>query len=400
MSAARVRLRASTAGAVLAGLVLLPAAGPAQDFDVAILEPTSNTPVVGEVDFVVNIYPEDVEIDHVVFLLDGQKVGELTEGPWRIRVDVGQGFHSRRFGVTVYAIDVSEPKRIEIRTPELQIDEELGVELQQLYVTVLRDGRRVLDLRQEDFRIRDDGDEQEMVTFARGDIPLAAALVLDSSESMKGERLEAALAGARAFVADMRDLDEAAVFLFSNGLLRSTDFSSDEQVLNAALAGVEARGNTALNDHLYLALKRLDAQQGRRVVLLLSDGADVHSVLGMEDVLWKAQRSQAMIYWIRVEDEGPHLGGSFNSAWRHYVENEREFEILEKSVTDSGGRIVSVTDVGQVPEAFREILAELREQYVLGYCPSNIRNDGSWHNVRVRVRGGDSVRTRNGYIDF
>lgn len=385
---------------VIAGLLLAPAMVVAQDFDVAILEPTSNTPVVGEIDFVINIYPEDVEIDTVLFLIDGRQVGELSEAPWRIKVNTGQGFHSRVFGVVVYAVDVSEPKRIEVRTPELQIDEEVGVELQQLYVTVLRNGQRVLDLQQGDFRIRDDGEDQEMVTFARGDIPLAAALVLDSSESMKGARLEAALAGARAFVGDMRELDEAAVFLFSNGLLRATDFSSDGQVLNAALTRVEARGNTALNDHLYLALKHLDARQGRRVVLLLSDGADVHSVLGMEEVLWKAQRSQAMIYWIRLEDEGPHKGGSFNSSWRNYVENEKEFEVLEQSVSDSGGRIVSVTDVTEVPAAFREILAELREQYVLGYYPSNIRNDGGWHNVRVRVQGSDNVRTRNGYIDF
>ena len=141
--------------------------------------------------------------------------------------------------------------------------------------------------------------------------------------------------------------------LFSNGLLRSTDFSAGGAVLDAALERVRARGNTALNDHLYLALKRLDTRQGRRVVLLLSDGADVHSVLGMRDVLWKAQRSQAMIYWIRLEDDGPHGGASFNSSWRNYVENEAEFELLERSVEDSGGRIVSVTRVSDVPSAFR-----------------------------------------------
>ena len=162
----------------------------------------------------------------------------------------------------------------------------------------------------------------------------------------------------------------------------------------------QARGNTALNDHLYLALKRLDTRQGRRVVLLLSDGADVHSVLGMEDVLWKAQRSQAMIYWIRLEDEGPHQGASFNSSWRNYVENEAEFALLERSITDSGGRIVSVDQASDVPAAFREILSELREQYVLGYYPSNIRNDGSWHNIKVAARDSDNVRARNGYVDF
>lgn len=375
------------------------AQGEAQRVDVGIVEPTSNTPVVGPTEFVVNLYPHDAAIERIEFYVDGRHVGEVTEAPYRMTVDVGQEFRSRVFAVEVFPVD-GAMRRVEVTTPDLQIDDYVGVELQQLYVTVLRDGRRALDLGPDDFRIIDDGDEQELVTFARGDIPLTAALVLDSSESMQGGRLEAALAGAKEFVDDMRELDEAAVFLFSNGLLRATDFDGDPQVLHAALDRVEARGNTALNDHLYLALKRLDNRQGRRVVLLLSDGADVHSVMSMEDVLWKAQRSQAMIYWIRLEDEGPHQGASFNSTWRNYQENEQEFALLEQSVADSGGRIVSVDRVADVPTAFREILSELRQQYVLGYYPSNVRNDGSWHSVKVRARRGDRVRTRNGYIDF
>jgi Ca-activated chloride channel family protein len=239
-----------------------------------------------------------------------------------------------------------------------------------------------------------------LVTFARGDIPLAAALVLDASGSMAGERLEAALAGAKTFVRGMRELDEAAVFLFSDDLLRSTDFSGDSRVHEVALDQVEARGRaTAINDHLYMALKQLDTRQGRRVVLLLSDGADVHSVLRMEQVLWKAQRSQALIYWIRLEEEGRYDGGRFNSTWRNYLDNEKEWDLLEQSVKDSGGRIVRAS-VSGVEDAFKEILAELREQYVLGYYPSNIRNDGSWHGVKVRASGGSyNIRTRNGYID-
>lgn len=385
---------------LLLALLLVPALAGAQSYDVAILSPTSDTPVFGETRFAINIYPEDLAIDRVLFFVDGRQVGELTSPPFELTVNVGEDFRSRVFAVRVIPNE-GEEKQIEVRTPELQIDEEVGVELQQLYVTVLRDDRRVLDLDESNFRIVDDGEEQELVTFARGDIPLAAALVLDSSGSMAGERIEAALAGAKAFVRDMRELDEAAVFLFSDGLIRSTDFEADDAVLEASLDNVEVSGRaTAINDHLYLALKRLDSRQGRRVVLLLSDGADVHSVLSMQDVLWKARRSQALIYWIRLEGEGRYHGGSFNSTWRNYLENQQEWELLEQSVVDSGGRIVSV-GVNDVEAAFREVLAELREQYVLGYYPSNIRNDGSWHEIRVRLRDRDgSVRTRNGYIDF
>ncbi len=383
----------------MAVLLLMPALAVSQDFDVAILSPSPNTSVFGQTEFLVNIYPEDLEVDAIDFFVDGRKVGERTEAPWSVMINVGDDFRSRVFRVTVYPVE-GQAKTVEVRTPELQIDEAVGVELQQLYVTVLRNERRVLDLVEEDFRILDEGNEQKLVTFARGDIPLAAALVLDASGSMAGERIEAALAGARAFVRGMRELDEAAIFLFSDDLLRSTDFSGDSRVLEVALERVKVRGRaTAINDHLYMALKRLDSRQGRRVVLLLSDGADVHSVLGMKEVLWKAQRSQALIYWIRVEEEGRYDGGRFNSTWRNYLDNEREWALLEQSVEDSGGCIVRA-GIDGVEAAFREILAELREQYVLGYYPSDIRNDGSWHGVRVRARGGNfAVRTRNGYID-
>ena len=72
---------------LLALCLLLPSLARGQDFDVAILEPSSSTPVFGEIDFVINIYPDDVEIDYVVFLVDGQQVGERTEAPWRIKVE-------------------------------------------------------------------------------------------------------------------------------------------------------------------------------------------------------------------------------------------------------------------------------------------------------------------------
>ena len=109
-------------------LALAPVLAAAQeDFDVAIMEPSSNTPVFGEVDFVINIYPDDVAIDVVTFLMDGQVVGERTEPPYRIKVQTGDNFDSRVFGVEVYSMKGTEPKRIEVRTPELQGDETLGV---------------------------------------------------------------------------------------------------------------------------------------------------------------------------------------------------------------------------------------------------------------------------------
>jgi len=291
-------------------------------------------------------------------------------------------------------------------TPKIRVDQEVTFSLQQLYVSVRRDGKRVLDLARDDFKVLDDGEEQEIRAFARGDIPLAAVVLLDSSLSMRGERLRTALAGAQAFFSDMRPLDEGKLLVYCDHTVHATPFTNVPEVLRAGLGDIDAHGGTALNDHLYLALKLLEERQGRRVVVLLSDGVDSHSVLSMEDVLFKARQSQALIYWIRLADEqadvpsGEDLPPLF-TAWHDKEWYWQQFRLLKKTVEESGGALTAVRQLGEIDGAFRGIMRELREQYVLGYYPSNQRNDGRWRKVRVQVdRDGIDVLTREGYLDF
>ncbi len=369
--------------------------------DVTLVRPSGMEAVFGHVEVAADVFLDEGEaVKEVVLFVDGKARGRLTQAPWVWRVDVGQENRSHEIVVRVKnqeGLEVSSS----ISTPAIRVDDEVAVELQQLYVTVTQGDSRVLDLESGQFRIFDDGQAEDLVTFARGDVALTAVLLLDSSESMQGERLQSALRGARAFAGGMKGNDEAMVMLFSDQLLLSTPFTQDSAVLQRSLEGVMARGNTAINDHLYLGLKLLDARQGRRVVVLFTDGADLHSVLDMEEVLWKARRSQSLIYWIRLEDKGP-ANRSFSTAWRDAEGNRHELEVLEKAVLQSGGKITSLESLNEVESAFRDILAELREQYVLGYYPSKIQNDESWHDVDVRVQGrsGLKIRARDGYVDF
>ncbi|PYQ64466.1 MAG: hypothetical protein DMF53_07375 [Acidobacteria bacterium] len=163
------------------------------------------------------------------------------------------------------------------------------------------------------------------------------------------------------------------------------------------MASTQAAGGTAVNDFLYLSLKLLDARQGQRVVVLFSDGSDIHSVLPAADVLWKARAGQSLIYWIQLG--GKHQ--SFTSAWRDFKGNDREYSELEKAVKESGGRILEINRVEELEGAFRNILQELRQQYALGYYPTNAKSDGSWHKVQVTLKsGGGRVHTREGYADY
>ncbi len=283
--------------------------------------------------------------------------------------------------------------------PEIHVDEEIRVELQQLYATVTRDGRPVLNLGADDFEIQDDGIPQQIVTFGRGDMPVSAALLVDASASMEGDRLKTAVEGVRAFVSDIAPLDEIQVMLFSDELLHRTPFSTDAASLLSSLTGVRARGGSAIHDHLYMALKQLEERQGRRAVVLLSDGVDIESMLGMDDVRWAAQRSGVLLYWIRLQ-EGDRRRLRYSSSWRTHEDHDRQLALLEKTAAESGGRIETISSVAEVGPAFRKILRELREQYVLGYYPSVDKNDGAWHKVQVDVRGGGhQVRTKSGYFD-
>lgn len=384
---------------VLAGLLLGALAGsPAAAIDVFITSPPVGQLATGEVDFAVEVISGH-PIREVVFRIDGREIARKTAPPFSVTVDVGQDNVEHLFEVSA-SDELGETAHNSRRTPSLRVDEEIELELQQLYATVTRGGQRVLDLDRGAFEVLDDGEPQTIVTFARGDIPFTAVIALDTSLSMKGRRLRQALNGAQSFVDGIRELDEASLLLFSDRLLHLTSFTNDSRSLAAGLERVEAAGGSAINDHLYLGLKLLDRRQGRRVLILLSDGGDIESALGVDELYWSAARSEALIYWIRPRHGDSDVLLSWSSAWRDADEHRRQFRGLERIVAESGGRIVEIGEIAEAPAAFAEILSDLRHQYVIGYYPTNRRDDGSWHQTRVRLVGAaGEVKVRKGYFD-
>lgn len=384
-----------TRGALAFAAVLL-AAAPAFAIDVLLRSPRTGETAFGEITVEAEVLAAE-PIAEVEIRIDGRTAGRLTEPPWKLAVDVGQ--ENVEHEIEVIARTVSgEEATARAKTARTRVDDTLDVKLQQLYVTVAAAPGHDLPLDRGDFRIDDGGEPQVIVTFERGDAPLTAVLLLDTSWSMRGERLETALDGAAVFLDGLRRLDEAALTLFADRRVHSTDFTRHGEGLTRGLDAVEAAGGTALNDYLYYALRLLEARQGRRVVIVLSDGVDTGSVLDAEDLRWAAQRSQAMIYWIRLRDV--RETGTYSSSWRGRREHVRELATFEQVVAESGGAVFPIDGVDGAAQAFREILAELRRQYVLGYYPSVDHDDGSWRPVGVSVTGNRRVRTRDGYIDY
>jgi Ca-activated chloride channel family protein len=369
---------------------------------VSITSPTDGDYAIGEVEITVEVVAR-ADVAEVEFRLDGRPIGTLTQPPYVLRHDLGERNLPHRFSVVARDMEGHEATDA-VTTQPLPIAADFEVDLRQLYVSVTREGERVLDLGRDQFAIEDEGSPQELVTFARGDIPFTAVLLIDASGSMYGDKIRGATAGAAAFIQDMKELDQAQVMIFSDQLLARTPITNAKEVLAAGLGGTEARGGTALQDHLFMALQLLEQRQGRRVVILLSDGIDTHSVVDAEQMFETARTSNALIYWIRFARDMANpfddRSVTMTSAWRSSEEYTRQIERLVQAVRESGGDIIPVTTVDQIQPVFIRILDELRSQYVLGYYPDIRRGDGSWHRVRVKADSpGVDVRAPRGYVD-
>jgi VWFA-related protein len=250
-------------------------------------------------------------------------------------------------------------------------------------------GNFVTDLKKEDFRVYEDGQLQNITVFEHGDIPVTVGLVVDHSRSMRNKLPEVG-AAAVAFTQSSNPKDEMFVVDFNDNVsLQFTGgkpFTSDARELEAAVSGVSARGRTALYDAIAAALHHLD--QGhwqKKAVIVVTDGGDNASTTRLSEVLELAEHSQAEIYCIGVVDE---MEEGNPGALRRLSKATGGLVFFPKSVVDVAG-------------ISKQIARDLREQYTIGYAPSNARPEDAFRKIRVKViapdRGKLYVRARTGY---
>jgi Ca-activated chloride channel family protein len=369
---------------------------------VNIVKPAAGEPIFGEVEVVVEAWPGGSPVQKVELYFDRLRVAVRDKPPYRFTVDAGQ--ENREHQIEAVAWDAAGGNTTaRLTTVPLQVDMQIDVHLQQLFVSIDRGGKPLAGLEREDFTILDDGVPQPIVTFEQGDVPFTAVLLLDASTSMEKPQLDTAVDGVRSFVRAMSRLDEAKLFVFSDRVLVETPFTNLPSILTLGLNDVASQGGTALDDALYLGLKRLDDRLGRKVVVLLSDGVDIESVVPTATVRAVARRSQTMLYWLRLrppgEDKGPLQ--AYYTAWRDADGNRRELDELRAAVLESGGHIETLQSVEEVPAVLARILTELRGQYVLGFSPSSHRGPGTWHKIELTLRDaqGAKVRAQEGYVE-
>lgn len=372
---------------------------------VTFLRPPAETPLFDQVDVEVAIQSE-ARVERVELRFDGAVQGVLSAPPWYWTVDVGSQNRDRRFYVDVVTTG-GVSTRAELLVPRFESDAEIDLELRQLYVTVTgrRGADRVLDLQADDFTVIDEGVRQKLVTFEGGDIPFTAVLLVDGSQSMRGPPLEVALRGARRFVTSLGPYDETKIMIFGDRLTATSPWGGPDdglaERLETLVGGIDLFGGSAIYDHLFLALLRAETRQGRRVVILLTDGSDLHSVLRAEQVEEAARRSRALVYVIR-HSQGRSAQDPRSAQLLSLIGPGQRLGLqhLESVAEATGGRVLTILSIDQVDGALQEILAELRGQYALGYYPSTDKGESAWHTVEVEVnRSGLDVRSRGTYVE-
>jgi Ca-activated chloride channel family protein len=272
-----------------------------------------------------------------------------------------------------------------------------GVEIVSLNVTVADAQQRyATDLQQDEFQVFEDGVKQDVTFFNRSNLPIALALLIDTSASMES-RLQTAQEAATGFARQLRPQDLAEVIDFDSRVNILQTFTNNADALEQAVRRTSAGGSTSIYNAIYIALKDLKKivarQEGdirRQAIVVLSDGEDTSSLLPFEEVLDLAKRSETAIYAIGLRDSD---GATSNRGFK-----EAEF-VLRQLSQETGGRVFFPTQVSELPALYGQIAEELSSQYTVGYTSKNAKRDGAWRRVVVRVsRPNLTARTKQGYF--
>jgi Ca-activated chloride channel family protein len=252
----------------------------------------------------------------------------------------------------------------------------VNVKLVNLFVTVTDDrGAPVSTLNKENFTVREDGVEQKVAVFDRESaLPLSIVLAVDASLST-GKDLGLELDAARAFAHSVvRPQDALALFQFSEVVDQLVPFTSDLRLVDRGIARVHMGAATALYDAIFLGSQALMHRQGRKVLVVITDGGDTVSQVDYHEALREAQQADALVYSIVMvpieASAGRNTGG--------------EHALIQMS-EDTGAKYYYADTPQQIDRAFRRISDELRTQYLLAYYPRQRLSDSDFRRIQVTV---------------
>ena len=269
------------------------------------------------------------------------------------------------------------------------------VKLVNVFTTVTdANGAPVAGLKKEDFKIFEDGVPQTTAIFARqSNLPLSIVLAVDCSLSTRDD-LKFELRSARSFVRDVLDPanhDALSLYQFERDVKELVPFTSSLSQIDSGIERVKVGSSTALYDAIYLGSQALQDRQGRKVLVVITDGGDTASSVNYQEALRRAQQAEAILYSIIIvpieASPGRNTGGE---------------HALIQLAHDTGGKYYYAASTPQLDRAFQEISQELRTQYLLAYYPKQRLADSDFRRIEIQIAPqGNSenltIRHRAGY---
>jgi VWFA-related protein len=277
------------------------------------------------------------------------------------------------------------------------------VNLVNLFVTVRDKNKRIVtDLKKEDFKLQEDGQDQQIAFFSKEvTLPITLALLLDTSGSEQFMLGAIQDMGGRFLDRVLRKGDEALVMSFDTDVDLLSDFTDDRGQLDRAIRKTRINApmgggminpgpvptshitGTAFYDAVYLACnEKLNTEAGRKAIVVVTDAQDEGSKVRIEEAVEAAQRTDTVIHILLVAD--PRYGANSGAA--------------KKMTEETGGRMIVANNEKHLAEAFDQISEELRSQYTLGYYPTNTTHDGRFRKIKVEMGNHDyKVLARKGY---
>jgi len=350
-------------------------------FSITITQPAMLEVVFGKTKIAAQVEIDDPSlVDRVEFVVADDVVFVDREPPYEFFFDFGEEQRSwvvraiawHKEGVSVS--DVAITRKLAFSNIE-EVNRVI------LWISATdKKGEFIADLQQNEFKIFENDKEQRIIDFYAETRAITMAILIDTSGSMR-DKIREVHDAAGAFVDTIRDIDNALIIDFDDNVFLIQDLTNDHEALKEAITSTEPLGATSLYDALHAAYRKIGQIDGRKAVILLSDGEDTSSQFGFKRVLNEAKTNNTIVYTIGVG------GGSIDK------------NVMEEFAQNTGGKAFFVSKAADLADVYQRIADELGKQYYLTYSTDNETWDGHWIKIRVESeRPGVKVRARKGYF--
>jgi VWFA-related protein len=356
----------------------------ATDWSVDITSPLGRTGVVTKVRIVAQILgaPGDQPI-RASFYVDGKLLGEADSSPYAIEWVDDNPFEARE--IVVQGQDASgRVASDKVVLPAFQVTDKSEVTSVLVEAGVYdKTGRFVSNLDPASFVVRENGVAQKADQVARQTVPTTIVLLVDNSQSMS-RRIDFVRQAAERLADRLRQQDKIMVVPFNKQLGAVTGPTNDAKTIGEAIASMQAKGGTAILDGVLESTKLFEGSEGRRAVILITDGYDEHSAGDLPTTLKAAQENQIAVYVVGI-------GGVAGIS----LKGER---MLQELAQQTGGRVHFPPRESQLREISEAVSTDVYSRYLISYTPLDRKKDGTWREIAVEVPDGYRVRTRPGYF--